>query len=247
MGDLLAKQPLVEALCQFNFNPSDSQVDLLDTNFYNQIKDEFPERATSDRSLFRFPNSENTAPIAQIQLLQFKRPDNLAAVQISSDLLVINLRDYKSWEDFKSLVLKMFFKYCETYDKYSLRSISLRYINHIHVPKKRFEVEDFLTVFPILPSPIDKDLIGFNQAYIFAYPELDATLTHQTGIALSSDNNVLLLLDLDIICNFVQSCEQLSNLIIWVESWLDKAHDEVESAFIASLNPEYYESLRGQK
>jgi len=243
MGELLGNKPLVEALCQFNFSSANTQDGLLGENFYEMVKVEFPERAIS-KVLFKFPIQGIISPIDQVELHQFKRFDELAAVQINSDLLVINLRDYKNWEDFKSLILKMYSNYCGVRNISNLESVSLRYINHIDTPnEEKVEIEDFLTVFPIFPTPIDKDLNGFSQVYSFTYPELMARLTHRTGIVINSEGGVRLLLDLDIISSWVEPFRELSNLT----SWLDQAHDHIETAFIASLNPEYYESLRGQR
>jgi uncharacterized protein (TIGR04255 family) len=125
--------------------------------------------------------------------------------------------------------------------------VGLRYINHISTPEGRFEIEQFLSVFPILPSPLNLDLAGFSQVYEFQYVQPKAVLKHQTGIVQRSDGRVVLLLDMDFISQGIESIESNNktfDLSSWLQNWLNQAHDCVETAFISSLNPDYYESLR---
>ena len=74
-----------------------------------------------------------------------------------------------------------------------------------------------------------------------------AVLKHQTGIVQRGDGKVVLLLDLDCVSQEIDSIEsrgKVFDLSSWLQNWLDQAHDCVEAAFISSLNPDYYESLR---
>jgi len=256
MGEPLIKQPLIEALCEFQFSPIDKWDSTVSEIFYDQVKSDFPERKPINQLNFQVDQLNVQLTIGQESLqnipeslvsqrLQFKRSDNSAVVQVGSDLLAINhLQPYRSWEDFRSLILKMFSIYVEICNIKRLERINLRYINHISTPEGRFEIEQFLTVFPIFPSPINIDLSSFSQVYNFEYVKAKATLKHHTGIIQTTEGQVGLLLDLDFMSREIESFEDQSALIYWLKNWLNEAHDFIESAFIASLNPDYYESLK---
>jgi uncharacterized protein (TIGR04255 family) len=251
MGEPLKKQPLVETVCEFRFRTQGTWDITIPGLFYGQVKDDFPERETinefnfqvsiGDKSLGNVPQF-----FAPTQRLKLQRPDKSAVIQIGSDLLVINhLQPYECWETFRHLILDMFDKYTDLCKECEIERVGLRYINHIPTPEdSRFEIEQFLTVFPIFPSPINHDLSGFGQLYEFMFSQPQALLQHRTGIIKKSDNEVVLLLDLNFISQEIMHVPKKSDLLAWIQNWLDEAHNRIEVAFIASLNPDYYESLK---
>ncbi|HBC42525.1 MAG: TIGR04255 family protein [Pseudanabaena sp.] len=253
MGEPLTKQPLVEALCELQFSPSEKWDITLPGLFYAQVKDEFPERTTLNPVSFQFAVSEKPfvdlpQPSSIFPRLQLKRSDSSVVVQIGSDLLVVNhLQPYTSWENFRDLILRMFNKYVELLGEVKLQRIGLRYINHISPPNGRFEIEQFLSVFPIFPSPLNLDLVGFSQVYEFQHIQPKGLLKHQTGVVQKADGKLVLLVDLDFISQeieFNEATEKPQDLSHCFQNWLNQAHDHIESAFIASLNPDYYELLK---
>lgn len=251
MGELLTKQPLVETLCELRFSPSDQWDTTLPKRFYTEVKNEFPE-CTELNPVFQVAVGgqpvDMSEPNKALSRLQLRNKDNSVVVQIGADLLVVHhLQPYTNWENFRDLILRMGSKYVELIGEVKLERVGLRYINHISPPEGRFEIEQFLSVFPILPSPLNLDLAGFSQVYEFQYVQPKAVLKHQTGIVQRGDGKVVLLLDLDFISQGMESIEssnKIFDLSSWFQNWLNQAHDCVEAAFISSLNPDYYESLR---
>ena len=252
MGELLTKQPLVEALCELRFSPSDKWDTALLEMFYTEVKNEFPECKPLNTVSFQFAVGEQPIdmpePPKALQKLQLRNKDSSVVVQIGADLLVVHhLQPYTNWGNFRGLILRMVSKYVELIGEAKLERVGLRYINHISTPEGRFEIEQFLSVFPILPSPLNLDLAGCSQVYEFQYVQPKAVLKHQTGIVQRSDGRVVLLLDMDFISQGIESIESNNktfDLSSWLQNWLNQAHDCVETAFISSLNPDYYESLR---
>jgi hypothetical protein len=51
-------------------------------------------------------------------------------------------------------------------------------------------------------------------------------------------------LDLDFISQEIPKPENNRKALEWLGDWLDQAHERIEEAFISSLNPSYYESLK---
>lgn len=258
MGELLKSQPLVEALCEFHFNLSGDNQLTLPGLFYAQVRDDFPIQEPINEFIFQIEieNLQGVQNITQAQRLQLKREDHSALLQIGQNRLIINqLKPYQGWDNFKSLILKAFQKYVDVCGDFTLTRISLRYINHIkptlHEPPSNelsldegFNIEDYLTIIPWFPNPLDKPITGFQQSYEFMYDPFNTFLVHKTGVATNSDGVTVLILDLDFISKQNEDLQDNSPTIEGLGKWLDKAHNHIKSVFISSLNPIYYESLK---
>ncbi len=157
MGELLTKQPLVEALCELRFSPSGKWDTALLELFYAEVKNEFPECKPLNIVSFQFAIGEQPIDMPEtpkaLPKLQLRNKDSSVVVQISADLLVVHhLQPYTNWENFRDLILRMVSKYVELMGEANLERVGLRYINHISPAEGRFEIEQFLSVFPILPA-----------------------------------------------------------------------------------------------
>lgn len=259
MGELLNSQPLVEALCEFHFNLSGDNQLTLPGLFYAQVRNDFPIQEPINEFIFQIEIANlqgGVQNITQAQRLQLKREDHSALLQIGTNRLIINqLKPYQGWDNFKSLILESFRKYVDVCGDFTLTRISLRYINHIiptlHEPPPNeisldegFNIEDYLTIIPWFPNPLDKPITGFQQSYEFRYDTPNTFLVHKTGVATNSDGVNVLILDLDFISQQNEDLQNNSQIIKWLGEWLDKAHNHIKSVFISSLTPIYYESLK---
>jgi uncharacterized protein (TIGR04255 family) len=236
MGELLKSEPLVEALCEFHFDLSGDNELTLPGLFYAQVRNEFPMLTSVSELGFQAPK------------LQLKRTDGSAILQIAQNRLIINqLQPYVSWDNFKNLILEAFKKYIEICGEFVLKRISLRYLNHITLPQnKDFNIEDFLTIIPLFPKPLEKTMTGFQQVYEFMYNPPGAFLTHRTGVAKKTNEITVLILDLDFsfTSQEIANSQDKSKTCQWLEEWLNQAHNHIEEAFISSLNSSYYQSLK---
>jgi uncharacterized protein (TIGR04255 family) len=249
MGEPLKLQPLVEALCEFQFGLSGTNELTLPGLFYAQVKDEFPIQTSVNEFSFQIgfgdvPNMPLIAPTPQ--RLQLRRQDGSAMLQLGQNRLIINhLQPYVSWEDFRELIIETFKKYINLCSEFTLQRIGLRYINHIIPPLiEGFKVDDFLIILPLFPKPMNKSISSFQQTYEFMYDSPIAALIHKTGIAVKPDGEPVLMLDLDFVSQQVEGFQDDLQSCEWVIEWLNKAHEHIEAAFISSLNPSYYESLK---
>ncbi|MFN5657949.1 MAG: hypothetical protein ACK5A9_06525, partial [Pseudanabaena sp.] len=71
---------------------------------------------------------------------------------------------------------------CDAHNKLNHVTLSKEKFNLIKEISAKFDIEQFLSVFPILPSPLNLDLAGFSQVYEFQYVQPKAILKHQTGV-----------------------------------------------------------------
>lgn len=247
MSQPLKGSPLIEVLCEFRFAPSSAWDWTLPGRLYERIGKEFSERSQVNQVVFQLQEeADNTEALPQIvnapQRLQLKRPDKTAIVQVGPDILVVNhLAPYPLWENFRSLILRIFSEYIDLYGDFTLLSrIGLRYINQIPISPEGFEISRFITLEPNLTGVIDRPLSSFHQRYDLSYESLKAVLIHQTGINETQEGEFAIILDLDFNSQEVDTLKEISE----IEKWLDEAHQHLYEAFRASLNPAYYQLLK---
>lgn len=249
MGQPLRLTPLVEALCEFKFTPSVSNLGwdmTLPGRLYERIREEFPNRSQASEVGIQFqlqPNSNNLPQVIQgLERLQLKRSDESAMVQIGSNVLIINQLKYETWDEFLKLITRIFKEYVNLLDsQFILNRIGLRYINHIPAPKdKAFEIGDFITVVPNLSGALNRPLSSFYQQYGVEYTEEKSILNLQSLMAEKPNSELVIVLDLDFYSEHVGNFTKIDE----VRSWLEKAHHNIELAFVSSLSQKYYESIK---
>ena len=250
MGEPLRSSPLVEALCEFKFaSLRDREWDLtIPGRLYERIGNEFSIRSSVTQTNIKVQPISNDPDslqvknvIEQSQRSQLKRSDGSAMVQVGPNSLIINhLKPYQTWDVFCSLILRIFSEYTQILESYILDRIGLRYINNIPFPKEDLEIGDYLTVRPNLEGSLDQPLTFFHQRYDLYYAELASFLTHQTATIQNSNNENRIVLDLDFYSEKVGSFTDRDE----VEEWLNNAHDCIDSAFVSSLNTDFYEALK---
>ncbi|MGB9701055.1 MAG: TIGR04255 family protein [Thermodesulfobacteriota bacterium] len=244
MGEKLLSAPLIEALCEFKFDPSSPWDWTLPGRLYNQIAYEFPERSQVEEAEVHIQLGSGNPPLSQIikgpDRVQMKRLDGSAMVQIGPHLLAINyLRLYPNWETFRELILNIFDEYIKLCGDYKLQRIGLRYINQIPFTGDGGGLESLIRVVPPLKGILEQPLIGFYQRYEFIFSSPKGNLIHQTGIR-KTDQGPVLMLDLDF--GSMELKEFVNKLS--VEKWLNEAHDIIYQSFVESLNPDLYEKFK---
>ncbi|MCK4591205.1 MAG: TIGR04255 family protein [Candidatus Latescibacteria bacterium] len=244
MGEKLASPPIVEALCEFRFVPSDAWDWTIPGLLYEKIKGEFPERSQFKGLGVQIYLGPNSPPAADMRTgperVQLKRSDGSAMVQIGENLLAINhLRPYPNWGNFREIILKNLQNYREVTEEVPLKRIGLRYINQIKVPQGEFETSDFITLEPPLSGSLDRPLSSFYQRYELVQDSPPGVLIHQTGIQRTEEQTVIML-DLDFGSEDVEHVTNAEE----VKNWLNSTHTRVLEAFVASLNPDFYDRMK---
>jgi uncharacterized protein (TIGR04255 family) len=248
MGTLLKSQPLVEALCEFRFTTTEGWDLALPGLFYAEVKESFPNREAVQevRLNLGFNPLEGGPPVVRTPQLRLWDEDHFTSLQIGEGLLAVNqLSPYSGWNNFKKLTQQTFLKYATICPGVIPKQISLRYINHIYPnDPEGFVIDEYITTMPLFPSPLDFPLISFQQSYSLLVKELESLLVHRTSIAEDDTGKSLLLLDLEFTCSTIPDFENDAEREDWIGLWLESAHSKIEDAFISSLNPSYFESLR---
>ena len=174
MGEKLSNPPVIEAICEFRFDPSSPWDWTIPGRLFEKIQDRFPERSEVKRLGLQVQLDKGEVHKTQVdtgpERLQLKRTDGTALVQIGSHLLSVNhFSPYPGWEDFRELIFEIFFEYHEISERASLSRIGLRYINQMPLPQGNFRLDDFISLAPDLPSPLDRPLINFFHVELFLF------------------------------------------------------------------------------
>ena len=226
--------PIVEALCEFQFIPSQPWDMTIPGLLYEKIHNEFPEK--QQKMGFGLGVRPQDAGIEQkvelTQRMQFLRPDKSALVQVSPDLLTVNhLKPYSTWETFKPLILNNWEIYREIANPKGFKRIGLRYINKIEFDEGPIELSDYLAYYPFIPPKLPQTHEAFNVRIEIPYEEgRDRLLLRLASAIPEKPEAFSLVLDLDYIMAIPErvSLEQSAE-------WIEKAHTEVENAFEACI------------
>jgi len=234
VGKKYRNPPIIEALCEFRFEPSLPWDLAIPGLVYEKVRDSFPKR----RQIRAFETSISTGPagveqqIRTTDRMQFLREDEKALIQVGPDLLAVNhLRPYPTWREFLPLIQKGFDAYREAANPKGIRRIGLRYINRIEIPGQRIELEEYFEfrpfVGPHLPQDFGPFIIGIQVPYEDSRDALRLQLANAT---IETPNIVAVMLDLDY---FLAKPGKIS--LDRVFEWIDVAHSHVEEVFEACI------------
>jgi len=240
MGRVYAKPPLIEALCEFHFEPEESWDWTIPGLFYARVREQFPDRAEQQMLQMGF-NPGQPVPLqsTSISRVQFLRKDRTALVQVGPNILVVNqLAPYSKWEAFRSMIFDNLNLYTEIAKPKSVVQINLRYINRIEIPVEEgraINIDRYMSVVPGVPKGLMKQpLAQFIQRVELPRSHRDAMLILQSGSLPSErENYSSFLLDLDIITHSVTPLT-----FERAENWILDAHEEIEEAFEACITEE---------
>jgi uncharacterized protein (TIGR04255 family) len=129
--------------------------------------------------------------------------------------------------------MRVFKRYLVLVPASSFQRVGLRYINQILLPGERdLDIDSFITLNPPIPPDIDRTLLNFYQRYELLHDDPEGVLIHQTGMQSAEEGRGALVLDLDF-GTLPDATPEVSK----AGPWLSAAHDRIEEAFVASVNP----------
>jgi len=234
MGKKYKNPPIVEAICEFRFEP-DSPWDLVMPGLiYEKVRDTFGKRRQKKEIGWHIePKVESIVQRVQTRdLMQFLREDESALAQVGPHLLSVNhLKPYRSWQEFLPLIRKGFEAYCEVVEPTNIQRIGLRYVNRIEIPHPRVELEDYFEFYPYVGSNLPQEhgpfTVGIQVPCEDSRDILKVVLTSANTKTLDT---MAFILDLDY---FLVQPEKAA--LDQIFEWVDVAHNHVEDAFEACI------------
>jgi len=230
--------PLIEALCEFRFEPARSWDWTISELVYARVRDQMPIRQEQRTIEFGLADGQIVPPSPPgLSRVQFLRQDGSALIQIGTDYLGVNhLRPYPDWNAFSNLIFENLDIYAEIAQPKNLVKIGLRYINKIEVPTtapgEKLKLSDYLQALPSVPPTLQRNVIqSFIQRVEIGNAEAQGTLVLQSGSLPAEREGCLpFLLDLDFVTT---PGEQLP--LDQARQWITRAHEEIELAFEACI------------
>ena len=237
MSRIYKRPPLIEALCEFRFDPGQPWDWTIPGLLYAELGKEFPkkrEQRAYEIALQEGPKEAKHSLRQELARMQFLREDESALMQIGHDILAVNhLRPYPSWPNLRALIGRILNAYRKVASPKGFHRIGLRFINRLEIPEKSpFEIEDYLTAIPAIPRNLPQTFARWLQRTDLPFEEIDGMLTLQTASVVDSEpaDSTVFMLDLD--CWTVEPGKiELDQAMDWVE----RAHAKVEEAFEASI------------
>ena len=230
--------PLIEALCEFQFD-SESLWDLtLPGLIYEKLKETFPRRQQLQVTLgvANIPEASGQIGIMpMIPLVRFLDDEGKVLVQLGQNLLTVNhLKPYPSWEEFLPLIRKSFTAYLETAHPKKLQHLGIRYINRIEIPSSHINLENYFQFHPVVSKELPQDIDAFFLAVNISYEESKDTLRIQLTTTDSEVPNTLAII-LEISYVFAKPGEVALDSVL---EGVDTAHKHVERAFESCITDE---------
>lgn len=238
--------PILEALCEFQFVPSQPWDMTIPGLLYEKISHEFPlkEQKTVFGTAFTPKEGGVQQRVEMSTLIQFLRSDRTVIIQVGPDLLTVNqLRPYPTWEHFKPLITSNLQTYQGIAKPKGFKRIGLRYINRIDIPGGPIEVTDYFNYYAPIPASLPQTHDSFEVKVVIPYNDgRDYLLLKLASVSSEKPDAVSILLDLDYI---LAKPEAIS--LEQADSWIENAHSAVESAFEACITERSRELFKEQR
>ncbi len=228
--------PIIEALCEFQFDPTSPWDLTIPGLVYESVRDEFPQRRqTSVLSVGVAQVAENRPPQAQFlaaDRMQFLREDSTALVQVGPHYLSVNhFKPYSSWDRLLPMILKAFGAYRQEAEPRGIQRIGVRYINRIEIAGSKIDIEDYLSFYPFVGPNLPQNYSGFTVAMQVPQEELRDSMNVQAASVPSGVvDRLALILDIDY---FLVQPGAVS--LDTVSGWLAEAHQRVIGTFEAVI------------
>ena len=227
MSGQYVNPPIVEALCDFRFIPVEEWDATILGLFFNEIKEQFPNKEQEETFKFSFnPTSVGLEPKVDnlYTKMNFLNEKKNVIVQLLPDQLVVNhIKPYPGWEQFKEIILSNLEKFRKISSIKNLKRIGLRYINQINF-NEPFEFEDYFKFYPQIPENLPQNYSAFKIKTDLGYPNNEFLRLDLFTKFEKDSKTIPIILDMDYYTTNPLQLDQ-------VEEWIEAAHQRIEDAF----------------
>ena len=208
--------PVVEALCEVFFT-STSWDDSTPDRFFEEFKVEFPKRQKRifNEARVTVDNDEAVAEVTQLPTWEvFLTESEDRLIQISDKHITFNqLKPYRPFGEWENHFYDALSVYKELTSPQVIERLGVRYINKIEIPGRRITMEEYFTIFPVLPKGSE----GFHGPFMI-----------RCNIPQSAENHVLTMIFSTIEPDETIADKQFFLLDLQVQMLIGKHLDEVE-------------------
>ncbi len=235
------RPPLLEALCEFRFEPRAQWDWTVPGLLYERIKGDFPEKRQQNVLAIQvFPPN---LPAAQqqttsIDKMQFLNREQNAIVQVGPDLLAVNqLRPYPGWESFKPAIIHKLELYCDIAKPNRIAGMTLRYLNRIDIASREVRLEDYFMIYPRLPANVPQTYQTFLQQVEVPYENPRGLLKMVfSPVPAEATDATSFLVDLAFGSTRPDAIENAAN-------WIEAVHSSIEGIFDACFTEKTHKEV----
>ena len=231
--------PIKEAVCEVRF-PADKPLAAEKIEqFYEQIKDNFPNRKIGKVGSFQLNLSKDKEGEAKLQEQKFDiflSEDQKTAVHIFSEgtVSVHRFEPYSSWTELKPVLFEVVDAYRKIFSPGSVERIGLRFVNEIKFEKDGFSTDKYFLYELKFPDEVEGEVISHFVGTLFKVEDgRDAINVRIADKATKEDNERAFTFDLDYFLSKPQGI-----LPDKLHEWIENAHKKLESYFEAILSGE---------
>jgi len=227
--------PIIEALCEFQFIPSQPWDLTIPGLIYEKIQKEFPVKKTQVGIGIQLKPTDKGIEHKVQQappIMQYISKDGTLLVQNGPDLLTINkLKPYTSWEKFKPVVFKNLKVYEEVAKPKGFKRIGVRYINRIDLKETPSNLNEYLDFYPHYPKNLPQTSIKFiSRVEIPMKDNIDIMAITIGSVVPPKEGAFSIILDFDYFLNKPEAVTKDT-----VKDWIEQAHLSIENAFEACI------------
>lgn len=160
MEKIYKNPPIIEAICEFRFEPAGLATQGQIASFHESIMGFFPVAGKGKVHNIQFqiePPKAEGKPNQSVkgefhEFDQYFSKDGKCSVQLDSGRVSIHsIKPYVPWKDFHPMIQKVCSSYIHAFSPKSLQRIGIRYINEINVPIPDFSFEDYFNIRVSVP------------------------------------------------------------------------------------------------
>lgn len=226
--------PIIEAVCEFRYDPIFPWDSTIPGFLYEKIKGKFPKKGKLVYNELKV-NPDTKGGLQQqftiIERTQFLREDEKLFVQVSENFLAFNkLKPYSSWSEFYQIIQEISKIYFELSNPKGFQRIGLRFINQIEFPTISSELKDYFNLYPKIGEKLPQKLESLMMGITFVFEngrDIARVVLANTKV---EKEKLAFILDIDYFLN-----KPGAIVLEKAQDWVNNAHTQVENIFEEAL------------
>ena len=254
-----SKPPLVEAIAEFQFNPTQAWDWTVPGRYYELLSAGYPKKR--QQNVLELTMQPGEGRIRQevrsgVVRMQFLSEDEKSIVQTGADSLTFNqLPPYPGWEAFRTRIIENIGQYVSLTSPAGIKMACLRYIDRVEIPDNgSIRLEEFFVVPPRVPPEAPQNFSAFAMEVDSRYSSPKMVMRY---VFASNPPSVVGPAMLPLPAARPGSLNFVTDIGVWatgedlpeiagLQTWLDTAHDRVETLFDKSFTERTHSEVFGE-